>query len=254
MGIMNSLVNDIFECNEGEASRLAHFNKRLSITSREIQTAVHLLLPGELAKHAVSEGTKAVTKYTSSNRTRRRKEDSQEEGGCPEQPTGPTLSEQIDKIVAGCRDRKGMSYAAIIKTLVDSGVDVVKRRHQIKMSIKRKLESGSLVQAKGSGISGSFKSGKGKSAVKVVKKAKKPSAKKSANKKSPSKKLGAKKPAAKKVGAKKPAAKKVAANKPAAKKAAPKPKSPKKAAAPKTKAAKKPKSKSAKPKKTAVKK
>ena len=27
---------------------------------------VCLLLPGELAKHAVSEGTKAVTKYTSS--------------------------------------------------------------------------------------------------------------------------------------------------------------------------------------------
>lgn len=31
----------------------------------EIQTAVRLILPGELAKHAVSEGTKAVTKFTS---------------------------------------------------------------------------------------------------------------------------------------------------------------------------------------------
>jgi len=30
------------------------------------KTSVRLLLPGELAKHAVSEGTKAVTKYTSS--------------------------------------------------------------------------------------------------------------------------------------------------------------------------------------------
>jgi hypothetical protein len=30
---------------------------------------VRLLLPGELAKHAVSEGTKAVTKYTSSKWT-----------------------------------------------------------------------------------------------------------------------------------------------------------------------------------------
>jgi len=29
------------------------------------QTAVRLILPGELAKHAVSEGTKAVTKFTS---------------------------------------------------------------------------------------------------------------------------------------------------------------------------------------------
>ncbi|XP_078069568.1 histone H2B-like [Mustelus asterias] len=66
MSIMNSFVNDIFERIAGEASRLAHYNKRSTISSREIQTAVRLLLPGELAKHAVSEGTKAVTKYTSS--------------------------------------------------------------------------------------------------------------------------------------------------------------------------------------------
>ncbi|XP_062557187.1 histone H2B-like [Armigeres subalbatus] len=66
MSIMNSFVNDIFERIAAEASRLAHYNKRSTITSREIQTAVRLLLPGELAKHAVSEGTKAVTKYTSS--------------------------------------------------------------------------------------------------------------------------------------------------------------------------------------------
>merc|ERR1712141_871721 len=66
MSIMNSFVNDIFERIAGEASRLAHYNKRSTITSREIQTSVRLLLPGELAKHAVSEGTKAVTKYTSS--------------------------------------------------------------------------------------------------------------------------------------------------------------------------------------------
>ena len=65
MSIMNSFVNDLFERIAAEASRLAHYNKRSTITSREIQTAVRLLLPGELAKHAVSEGTKAVTKFTS---------------------------------------------------------------------------------------------------------------------------------------------------------------------------------------------
>uniref|UniRef100_UPI00398F5767 histone H2B-like n=1 Tax=Pristiophorus japonicus TaxID=55135 RepID=UPI00398F5767 len=59
MGIMNSFENNIFERTVGEASRLAHNNKRCTISSREIQTAVRLLLPGELAKHA-------VTKYTSS--------------------------------------------------------------------------------------------------------------------------------------------------------------------------------------------
>ncbi|MCL7025040.1 hypothetical protein MKW94_022233, partial [Papaver nudicaule] len=66
MGIMNSFINDIFEKLAGESSRLARYNKKPTITSREIQTAVRLVLPGELAKHAVSEGTKAVTKFTSS--------------------------------------------------------------------------------------------------------------------------------------------------------------------------------------------
>lgn len=66
MSILNSFVNDIFGRIAGEASKLAAYNKKSTISSREIQTAVRLLLPGELAKHAVSEGTKAVTKYTSS--------------------------------------------------------------------------------------------------------------------------------------------------------------------------------------------
>uniref|UniRef100_UPI00398EE6A3 histone H2B 1/2-like n=1 Tax=Pristiophorus japonicus TaxID=55135 RepID=UPI00398EE6A3 len=66
MGIMNKVVNDILERITGEASCLAHYNKRHTNSSREIQTAVRLLLPGELAKHAFSEGTKAVPKYTSS--------------------------------------------------------------------------------------------------------------------------------------------------------------------------------------------
>lgn len=68
MSIMNSFVNDVFERIAAEASRLATYNKRSTISSREIQTAVRLLLPGELAKHAVSEGTKAVTKYTSATK------------------------------------------------------------------------------------------------------------------------------------------------------------------------------------------
>ncbi|XP_055445421.1 histone H2B type 1-F/J/L-like isoform X2 [Bubalus kerabau] len=71
MGIMNSFVNDIFEHIASEASCLAHYNKHSTITSREIQTATRLLLPGELAKHTVSEGTKAVTKYTSSKELQR---------------------------------------------------------------------------------------------------------------------------------------------------------------------------------------
>lgn len=65
MSIMNSFVNDTFERLAEEAVHLARYNRKATLTSREIQTSVRLLLPGELSKHAVSEGTKAVTKYTS---------------------------------------------------------------------------------------------------------------------------------------------------------------------------------------------
>jgi len=63
---MNDLCVDVFRRVAKEAAFLTDVNKRNIITSREIQTAVRLLLPGELAKHGVSEGTKAVTKYNSS--------------------------------------------------------------------------------------------------------------------------------------------------------------------------------------------
>ena len=66
MSIMNSFINDIFEKIALESSKLVRYNKKHTLSSREVQTAVRLLLPGELSKHAVSEGTKAVTKYTSS--------------------------------------------------------------------------------------------------------------------------------------------------------------------------------------------
>ena len=67
MSIMNSFITDIFDKIANEAGKLVRYNKKGTLSSREIQTAVRLILPGELAKHAVSKGTKAVTKYTSSS-------------------------------------------------------------------------------------------------------------------------------------------------------------------------------------------
>ena len=66
MGITNSFVSDIFERIAMKAYRLTKYGKKSTMSSREIQTAVRLLLPGAVAKHAVSEGTKTVTEYTSS--------------------------------------------------------------------------------------------------------------------------------------------------------------------------------------------
>lgn len=60
MSIMNSFVNDVLERPAAEASCPARYR------CREVRTAVRLLLPGQLAQHAVSKGTKAGTKYTAS--------------------------------------------------------------------------------------------------------------------------------------------------------------------------------------------
>lgn len=65
MAIMNSFINDTFERVALESSKLVRYNKKRTLSSREIQSSVKLLLPGELAKHAISEGTKAVTKFSS---------------------------------------------------------------------------------------------------------------------------------------------------------------------------------------------
>ncbi|XP_019738120.1 neurofilament heavy polypeptide-like [Hippocampus comes] len=153
MSIMNSFVNDIFERIASEASRLAHYNKRSTITSREIQTAVRLLLPGELAKHAVSEGTKAVTKYTSSNSTKKK-------AASKPKPPGPSASELILEAVAASKERNGVSLAALKKYLASKGYDVEKNKARLKTLIKSMVAKGVLVQTKGTGASGSFKMNK----------------------------------------------------------------------------------------------
>ena len=67
MLVMNAFAQDIFDRIATEAGKIVRYNKRGTLSSREVQTAVRLIVPGELAKHAVSEGTKAVTKYTASS-------------------------------------------------------------------------------------------------------------------------------------------------------------------------------------------
>lgn len=61
MSTMNSILNDLFERIASEAGRLTRYSKRSTLSSREIQSAVRLVLPGELAKHATSQGLVATT-------------------------------------------------------------------------------------------------------------------------------------------------------------------------------------------------
>jgi hypothetical protein len=66
MLVLNSFVADVFDRICAEGSKLCQYTNRKTLGAREIQTAVQLVLPGELAKHAMSEGTKAVNKYQAS--------------------------------------------------------------------------------------------------------------------------------------------------------------------------------------------
>ena len=66
MDVMNSLMNDVFHRVASEASRLITYNEKSTMTTREIQTSVRLILPDELAKHAICEGCKAMSKYSNS--------------------------------------------------------------------------------------------------------------------------------------------------------------------------------------------
>ena len=62
--ILNSFVQDMFDKIATQAAALARANKKSTIRAAEVQTAVRLQLPADLAKHSISEASKAVTAFT----------------------------------------------------------------------------------------------------------------------------------------------------------------------------------------------
>ncbi|KAJ0967140.1 hypothetical protein J5N97_024057 [Dioscorea zingiberensis] len=65
MTVLDGMMSDMFERIAEEAARLGKYSGKATLSSREIHGAVRLVLPGELGKHAVAEGTKAVSNYMS---------------------------------------------------------------------------------------------------------------------------------------------------------------------------------------------
>ncbi|KAJ1380156.1 histone-fold-containing protein, partial [Ochromonadaceae sp. CCMP2298] len=63
MGILNDCMGDILERLASESRTLLTTSNKTQLSSREMQTSAKFLLPGELSKHAVSEGTKSVMKF-----------------------------------------------------------------------------------------------------------------------------------------------------------------------------------------------
>ncbi|XP_054327896.1 histone H2B type F-M-like isoform X1 [Pongo pygmaeus] len=60
VSVMDSMVHDILDRIATEAGQLARYTKRVTITSRDIQMAVRLLLPGKMGKLAEAQGTNAA--------------------------------------------------------------------------------------------------------------------------------------------------------------------------------------------------
>ncbi|CAM6108803.1 unnamed protein product [Calypogeia fissa] len=63
MSIINSMIFDMFDKIAGEASKLAQYRKKETIGTREIESAVKLIFPGELADTAMKSGTRAITNF-----------------------------------------------------------------------------------------------------------------------------------------------------------------------------------------------
>ena len=66
--LLNDFCHDVFILIMDEANRLAKMSNKKTLDARDVQTAVSILFPAELSKHAISEGTKAVGKYFASER------------------------------------------------------------------------------------------------------------------------------------------------------------------------------------------
>lgn len=62
MNVINSLVADMFEQVALESSKLVRYQKKRTLSTNDVQTAVKLLFPAEIAKHAKLVATKAIDK------------------------------------------------------------------------------------------------------------------------------------------------------------------------------------------------
>lgn len=117
-------------------------------------------------------------------------------------PQHPKVAEMVNTAISTLKERGGSSVIAIKKYIsAHYKVDVDKLSPFIKKYLKNAVVSGAVVQTKGKGASGSFRtasSTKEKSAVPKAKKVAKPAAaKKAAKPKTPKKAAAAKKPKAK---------------------------------------------------------
>ena len=68
-GVVNGLVFDMLQRIATDAGKVVAFNKKSTMTARELEAAVTMVLPGALAHQATYEAKKAVTAFISERKT-----------------------------------------------------------------------------------------------------------------------------------------------------------------------------------------
>lgn len=63
MEVLNALIEDLEQRISTEAFNLSKYQKKSTLSAKHIQTATKLVFPHEMGGMAISEGTKAVTKF-----------------------------------------------------------------------------------------------------------------------------------------------------------------------------------------------
>ena len=58
--MLNEVLLDSYDLILKESRHLMHFPKKQTLSSKECESAVKLLIPGELGKSAIQEGRKAL--------------------------------------------------------------------------------------------------------------------------------------------------------------------------------------------------
>lgn len=63
MSVLDGMMCDMFERIAEAAAQLSKYTGKATLSSKAVQDAVRLVVPGELGRHAIAEGMKAVKTY-----------------------------------------------------------------------------------------------------------------------------------------------------------------------------------------------
>ena len=68
MTLLNQILADLFDDMMDESRRLMIFTKKNTLTSREVESAVKILFPGELRKLGVQYGKQSLAKFSENSK------------------------------------------------------------------------------------------------------------------------------------------------------------------------------------------